>query len=86
MKYIFKEVIKRVLLQAIKLHKFITVKERFLSLLKNEYARKKDFSGYKGELIHLLQSRAEFFSELESDSPFSRLIDHSQYKLYFLII
>ncbi|MHA2203830.1 MAG: hypothetical protein ACW991_09085, partial [Candidatus Hodarchaeales archaeon] len=73
------EVIKRVLLQAIKLHKLISVKERFLSLLKNEYARRKDFSGYKGELIHLLQSREEFFSGIESDSPFSGLIDHPQY-------
>lgn len=73
------EVIKRILLQAIKLHKLITVKERFLSLLKNEYVRKKDFSGYKGELIHLLQSREEFFSEIEPDSPLSGLIDHSQY-------
>jgi hypothetical protein len=73
------EVMKRILLQAIKLHKLISIKERFISLLKNEYARRKDFSSYKGELIHLLQSREEFFSELEAESPLSGLISHSQY-------
>ena len=73
------EVMKKVLLKAIKLHKLITVKERFVSLLKNDYARKKDFSGYRGELVHLLQSREEFFANLGDDSPLNGLIDHSQY-------
>jgi hypothetical protein len=47
--------------------------------LKNNYARRKDFTGYRGELVHLLQSREEFFSNLEDDSPLNGLIDPSLY-------
>ncbi len=73
------DTMKRVLLQAIKLYKWFTIKVRLVSLLKYEYASKMDFSGYKSELIHLLNSREELFSEMGNDSPLNVLIEHSEY-------
>ncbi|MHA1214819.1 MAG: hypothetical protein ACTSPG_05945 [Candidatus Hodarchaeales archaeon] len=72
------EKIRFTLLQAIKLHKWVTVKERLISRVQNEYASKRDFSGYTVELIHLLNSRDELFSSIEIDN-FIPPVEKSEY-------
>ncbi|MHA1974437.1 MAG: hypothetical protein ACTSW1_15675 [Candidatus Hodarchaeales archaeon] len=72
------EKIKSTLLQAIKLHKWVTIKERLISRVQNEYASKRDFSGYTVELIHLLNSRNELFSDIKIED-FIPPIEKSEY-------
>ena len=62
------EIIERSIKQAIKLHLWFSMKERFASLLRTDYATKLNFSGYKSELIHLLNSRKDLFSEISPES------------------
>ncbi|MHA2247946.1 MAG: hypothetical protein ACXADY_23570 [Candidatus Hodarchaeales archaeon] len=62
------EIIERSLMQAIKLHLWISMKERYISILRTDYATKLNFSGYKSDLIHLLNSRKDLFSEISPES------------------
>lgn len=58
------EGIKDSLFQAIKIYKWESHKERVLSKLKADYASKLDFKGYMSDVIHLINTRGEFNSEL----------------------
>ncbi|MFX0206253.1 MAG: hypothetical protein ACFFDT_09715 [Candidatus Hodarchaeota archaeon] len=71
------EAIKKALFQAIKLYRWESHKERLLATLKTEYASKLDFKGYSSDIIHLLNSRNELFSEL--GEKISLPIDLSSY-------
>ncbi|MFW9903857.1 MAG: hypothetical protein ACFFFH_05955 [Candidatus Thorarchaeota archaeon] len=62
------ESIKRTLFQAIKLYKWDSHKERLSATLKMDYASKLDFKGFTSEMIHLMNSRNELFSELTDES------------------
>jgi len=62
------ESIKRTLFQAIKLYKWESHKERLSATLKMDYASKLDFKGFTSEVIHLMNSRNELFSELTDES------------------
>jgi len=70
--------IKDVLLLSIKLFRWMTIKERLLSQIKNEYASKKDFSGYTTNFIHLMHSRIDLFKTLDIDE-FKPPIEKSEY-------
>ncbi|UCG01419.1 MAG: hypothetical protein JSW11_17590 [Candidatus Heimdallarchaeota archaeon] len=62
------EAIKRTLFQAIKLYRWESHKERFSATLKTDYASKLDFKGFTSEVIHLINSRNDLFSELTDES------------------
>jgi len=72
------ESIRLALLQAIKLFKWETHKERLSNKLKTEYASQLDFKGYTSEIIHLINSRNELFSEFANATQ-SLPIDPSNY-------
>ena len=62
------ESIKRTLFQAIKLYKWESQKEQLSATLKMDYASKLDFKGFTSEVILLMNSRNELFSELTDES------------------
>lgn len=66
------------LLQAIKLHKWETHKERLSNQLRAEYASQLDFKRYMSDLIHLINLRNELFSEF-SAKTFSLPINPENY-------
>ncbi|MFX0124435.1 MAG: hypothetical protein ACFFAE_12405 [Candidatus Hodarchaeota archaeon] len=62
------DAIKRTLFQAIKLYRWESHKERLFATLKTDYASKLDFKGFTSEVIHLINSRNDLFSELTEES------------------
>jgi hypothetical protein len=72
------EAIKRTLFQAIKLYRWESHKERLSATLKIDYASKLDFKGFTSEVIHLMNSRNDLFSEL-TDKSFLLPISVSNY-------
>ncbi|MFX1507538.1 MAG: hypothetical protein ACFFDC_15750 [Promethearchaeota archaeon] len=62
------EAIKRTLFQAIKLYRWEAHRERLSATLKMDYASKLDFKGFTSEVIHLMNSRNDLFSELTEES------------------
>ncbi|MFX1251913.1 MAG: hypothetical protein ACFFCZ_09915 [Promethearchaeota archaeon] len=77
------DTIKSVLLQAIKLYKWNTIKDRLLALLQIEYASKKDFTKYKSDITLLLNARNEFFSDLAS-KPYELPIELKKYDAHLV--
>lgn len=66
--FLDEETIKKALFQAIKLYRWESQKVRLSTTLKTEYASKLDFKGYTSDVIHLMNSRNDLFSELEEES------------------
>ncbi|MFX0206154.1 MAG: hypothetical protein ACFFDT_09215, partial [Candidatus Hodarchaeota archaeon] len=62
------EAIKRTLFQAIKLYRWESHRGRLSATLKMDYASKLDFKGFTSEMIHLMNSRNDLFSELTEES------------------
>ena len=75
--------IKEILLHGIKLYKWMTIKERLISQINNEYASKKDFSGYATNFIHLMHSRKDLFKTLNI-KEFKPTIEKSEYDLEYI--
>ena len=73
------DAIKVSLFRAIKLFLWESHKQRLLSELKIDYASKLDFKGFASDVIHLMNSRNELFSELSGSEINSLPIDLSEY-------
>ncbi len=73
------EAIKVSLFRAIKLYRWESHKQRLLAALKTEYASKLNFKGFASDVIHLMNSRDELFSELSETEIKSLPIDLSDY-------
>ena len=61
----------------------MTIKERLISQINNEYASKKDFSGYATNFIHLMHSRKDLFKTLNI-KEFKPTIEKSEYDLEYI--
>jgi hypothetical protein len=77
------ELIKSVLLQAIKLYKWKTIKDRLFGVFRTEYGSKRDFTTYKSEMIHLLNARRDLFNDLSSQR-YELPIEHTNYDAHHI--
>ncbi len=76
---------KQILLHAIRLSQFNTLKDSFKARLRTEYALQRTYSEYRSELIHLLTMQRDLFSN-ESEKFILSLIDKDIYQPHFVCL
>jgi hypothetical protein len=76
---------KKVLLHAIRLSQYVTLKDGFKARLRTEYALQRTYNEYRSELIHLLKMQKELFAN-ESEKFALSLIDKDIYRPQFFCL